>query len=216
MTNKQIQEDVMNELEWDPEVDSSEVGVAVEDGIVTLSGEVKSYAAKLAAEKAAKRVRGVKGIAQEIVVKYIGMARTDADIADAAVNAIKWNTTIPDDKVTVKVEKGWVTLEGEVEWDYQRRAAERTVEKIKGVKDVTNLITIKPRVQSSIVKGNIKRALERRADIEADNIEVETEGNNVVLRGSVGTWNEREEAQRAAWSAPGVMHVDNHLTVSYS
>ena len=214
-TDKQIQEDVMRELEWDPEIiDATDIGVAVEDGIVTLSGQVGSYWEKVAAEKAAKRVKGVTGIAQEIVVKYAGTPRTDADIADAAVGSIKWNTTVPDEKVTVKVEDGWVTLEGEVEWEYQRNAARNAVEKIKGVKGVSNLVTVKPRVQASIVKSTIKQALERAADIEAGRIEVETEGNKVTLRGKVRTWAERDEVERAAWSAPGVYSVDNRLVIA--
>ena len=213
MTDKQIQEDVMRELEWDPEVESSEIGVAVEDGIVTLNGEVDSYWTKRAAEKAAKRVKGVKGIAQEIIVAYQGMERTDTDIANAAVNSIKWNTMIPDNKITLKVEKGWVTLEGELEWEYQRKSAEHAVEKIKGVKGISNFLSIKPKIQASIVKSTIKNALERAADIEADGIEVEAEGNKVILRGKVRTWSERSEAQRAAWSAPGVFSVDNRLTI---
>lgn len=213
MTDKQIQENVMRELEWDPEVDSSKIGVSVEDCIVTLSGEVGSYWVKRAAESAVKRVKGVKGIAQEILVKYQGMERTDTDIVDAAVNSIKWNTTIPDNTVTVKVEKGWITIEGDVEWEYQRNAAETAVEKIKGVKGVNNLISIKPRIRTSIVKNAIKNALERAADIEATNIEVEADGNKIILRGTVRTWAERGEVQRAAWSAPGVLSVDNQLTI---
>lgn len=213
MTDKQIQEDVMKELGWDPEVDSAEIGVAVEDGIVTLSGEVESYWSKRAAEKAVKRVKGVKGIAQDIIVRYPGMERTDADIADAAVNSIKWNTSLPEGKVMVRVESGWVTLEGEVEWEFQRNAAEHVVEKLKGVKGVSNMITIKPKIQASIVKSTIKNALERAADIEANRIEVETDGNKVILRGKVRTWAERKEVQRAAWSAPGVYSVENYLTL---
>ncbi len=214
MTDKQIQENVMRELEWDPEVDSAEIGVAVEDGIVTLSGEVDSYWSKRAAEKATRRVRGVKGIAQDIIVQYQGMERTDADIADAAVNSIKWNTTVPDEKVVVKVEKGWVTLDGELPWHYQKSAAEQAVEKIKGVKGVDNLITVRPKVQAVIVRSAIKNALERAADIEASRIEVETEGNKVILRGKVRTWTERVEAHRAACSAPGVLIVENNLELA--
>ena len=214
MTDKDIQENVMRELEWDPEVNSSEVGVAVEDGIVTLSGQVDSYWIKKAAEKAAKRVKGVKGIAQEIAVSYLGMAPTDKDIAESAVHSIKWDTTIPDEAVTVKVENGWVTLDGEVNWHFQKVAAENVIETMKGVKGVTNLITIKPRVQASIVKSAIKTALERRADIEAEQVEVTTENNTVTLRGSVKTWSERNEIQKAAWSAPGVTRVDNQLVIA--
>ena len=214
MTDKKIQEDVMNELEWDPEVDSPKIGVAVDDGIVTLIGEVDSYWAKRAAEKAAKRVKGVKGIAQEIVVTYEGMPRTDAEVAEAVVSSIKWNTTIPDEKVKVKVEDGWVALDGELEWEYQKTAAENVAERIKGVKGVSNLILIRPRVQKPVVKTAIKNALERAADLEAERIEVETEGNKVVLRGKVRTWSERDEVQRAAWSAPGVTNVDNRLIIA--
>ena len=213
ITDKTIQEDVMLEIDWDPEVDSAEVGVAVEDGIVTLSGQVDSYWTKKAAERAAKRVRGVKGVAQDIIVKYSGMERTDTDIADAAVRAIKWNTTIPNEAVKVKVEDGWVVLEGEVSWKFQKTAAENAVEKITGVSGVSNLIAIKPKVQASIVKSTIKRALERRADIEADGIEVEAKNSTVILRGTVKTWGERAEVHKAVWSAPGVTAVENNLTV---
>lgn len=211
--DKQIQENVMQELEWDPEVDSSEIGVAVTDGIVTLSGEVGSYWTKKAAEKAAFRVKGIRGVAEDIVVKYVGMQRTDTDIADAVTRAIKWNTSIPEDSLNVKVENGRVTLEGEVPWEYQRKAAENQATRIKGVTGVSNFVTIKPRVQASIVKSTIKRALERSADIEAEGIEVDTEGNKVVLRGKVRTWSERNDVQRAAWSAPGVTDVENHLVI---
>lgn len=214
MTDKEIQENVMKELDWDPEVNSSEVGVAVEDGIVTLSGQVSSYWVKKATERAAKRVKGVKGIAQEISVAYVGMVPTDKDIAESAVHSLKWDTTIPDEAVTVKVENGWVTLEGEVNWYFQKVAAENAIETMKGVKGVNNLITVKPRVQASIVKSTIKTALERRADIEADQIEVLTENNTVTLRGNVKTWSERAEVQKAAWSAPGVTRVDNQLVVA--
>ena len=142
------------------------------------------------------------------------MPRTDADIADAAVNSIKWNTSVPEEKVRVKVENGRLTLDGEVEWAYQKDSAQDAVEIITGVKGVDNLITIKPRIQASIVKSSIKQALERAADIEAEGIEVETEGNKITLRGTARTWAERNEAQRAAWKTPGVYCVDNRLTIA--
>lgn len=211
--DKKIQEDVMQELQWDPEVNGPEIGVAVVDGIVTLSGQVDSYWTKKAAENAAKRVRGVRGIAEDIVVTYLGMERTDTDIADAIARTVKWSTSIPEEMVKVKVENGRVALEGEVTWEYQRSALENQVSKIKGVTGVSNYITIKPRVQATLVKSAIKRALERSADIEAEKIEVETEGNKVVLRGKVRTWNERGEVGRAAWSSPGVTDVENHLVI---
>lgn len=212
-SDKKIQEDVMRELDWDPEVDSEAIGVAVEDGVVTLSGQVDSYWTKKAAERATKGVKGVKGIAQEIHVRYPGMDRTDTDIAEAAVRALKWNTTIPGEAVKVKVEHGWVILDGEVHWNFQKKAAEHAVEKIKGVLGVSNLIVVKPRVQASIVKDTVRRALERRADVEADDIEVETRDSKVILRGKVKSWSERAEVQRAAWSAPGVTNVENNLTI---
>ena len=211
--DKQIQQNVISELDWDPEVDSNEIGVAVEDGVVTLSGQVGSYWTKKAAEKAAKRVTGVRGIAQDIIVTYTGMKRTDKDIADAAVHSIIWNTTIPDEAVTVKVENGWVVLDGEVDWNFQKKAAENAVERIKGVEGVSNLIVIKPKVTSSVVKSTIKQALERRAEVEASHIQIETEGSKVILRGKVKTWSERSEVQKAAWAAPGVTSVENYLVI---
>lgn len=211
--DKKIQEDVLLELEWDPEVNSSEIGVAVIDGIVTLSGQVDSYWTKKAAEDAAFRVKGVRGVAEDIVVTFIGMERTDTDIVDAVTRSIKWNTSIPDESLDVKVENGRVTLEGEVAWEYQRKAAEDQAARITGVTGVNNYIKIKPRVQASIVKNSIQRALERSAEIEADRIDVSTEGTTVVLRGKVRTWSERNEVQRAAWSTPGVDRVENHLVI---
>ncbi|HEY4513656.1 MAG TPA: BON domain-containing protein [Candidatus Paceibacterota bacterium] len=213
-TDKQIQQDVMDELEWDPEIDSSEIGVAVRNGIVTLSGQITSYAKKLAAEKAAKRIKEVKGIAEELVVKIPSHGkRTDSEIADAIVRALKWNTSIPDEKIKVKVEDGWVTLEGELNWEFQKDQAKQVVGEITGVVGIANLVTIKPRVKTDVVKGKIKEALERSADVEADRIQVEAEGSKVILKGKVRTWSEMNEVERAAWSAPGVTSVEDNMTL---
>jgi osmotically-inducible protein OsmY len=214
-SDQQIQTDVMDELKWDPILDSAEIGVAVKNGVVTLSGQVSSYAKKIAAENAVKRVRDVKGLAEEISVKLpIDGRRTDAEIAAAALNALKWNSNVPDDKITLKVENGWLTLEGQLDWQFQKDAAALAVDGIIGVKGVSCLITIKPKIEIPVVRDNIKKALERSADIEADRIIIETQGNKVTLRGKARSWSERNEVERAAWCAPGVMAVEDELVIA--
>jgi len=214
-TDEQIQADVLEELKWDTRVRPNEIGVAVKDGIVTLTGWVDSYLKKIAAEEAAHRVRGVKAVANDIEVRLpTSSERTDADLAKAALNALEWEAAIPADKLDVTVSKGWVTLKGEVEYGFQKRLAERVVERLSGVKGVTNLITVKPRLSPEDLKQNIEKALVRNAETDARRITVEVEGSKVILRGTVRSYAEKKAAEDAAWAAPGVSEVENRIVIS--
>ena len=212
--DKSVQEDVIHELDWEPVVRSTEIGVGVKDGIVTLSGVVDSHAAKRAVERAAGRVRGVRAVSSQLEVKPLGPAeRTDGDIAWAAANALAWNALVPQERVTVSVTQGWIVLEGAVERRFQKVAAEDAVADLAGVVGVTNLIAVQHAVPSPELKEEIETALRRCGDVDSGRIVVEVDGDCARLWGCVGSLAQREAAERAAWSAPGLRELSNHLTI---
>lgn len=211
-TDEQIKRDVLAELKWDARLQPNEIGVIVKDGVVTLTGWVDSYIRKWSAQEAAHHVSAVKAVANEIEVK-LATERTDADIAGAAARALEWDALVPNDKIKVAVSKGWITLEGEVEWQYQKEDAERAVRRLSGVTGVTNLITVRPRVTPTDLRRKIEDALVRSAEIDAGRISVEVRGTTAILRGTVRSFLEKQTAERAAWSAPGIAAVEDQLTV---
>jgi osmotically-inducible protein OsmY len=212
--DEQLQRDVLEELAFDPSVEAAAIGVQADDGVVTLTGNVSSFSERWAAEKAVKRVAGVLALANELQVKLPSAAkRDDTDIAKAALSAIRWHVSVPDAQLKVTVKDAWITLEGEVDWAYQRKAADNAVRHLTGVRGVTNLIVVAARVRPEDVRGKIEAALRRSADLEAKQINVEAHDGKVTLRGTVQSWAEREAVERAAWSASGVTAVDDQLTL---
>ena len=215
MTDSELKVHVQSALDWEPSVDASDIGISVDESVVTLRGNVASYAEKMAAERVALHVYGVKAIANDLAV-HLGnlFERTDTEIAHAAVAALKWNTVVPNDKITVTVANGWLTLKGAVDWQYQRDAAYRTVRDLTGVKGVTNSVTVNARVKSVDVRDKIEAAFKRSAEIDARRVNVTALDGKVILSGNVHSWFERQEAERAAWAAPGVTQVEDRLTIT--
>ena len=215
MSDKKLKQDVIDELNFEPSVDAADIGVAVEDGIVTLTGHVPTYAQKSTAEEVVRRVKGVKGIAEEIEVRPLGTGQTaDDEIAKRAVSTIGWISSIPEGAVQVKVQKGWVTLTGSVDWQYQRAAAADAVRALGGVLGVSNKIEIKEYASTADIGKRIEDALKRNAEVEAKAISIKVTGSTVILEGKVRAWSERNAAVRAAWSAPGVRSVDSRIIIS--
>ncbi len=215
MTDIGLRQNVLDALEFEPSIDASLIGVAVDNGVVTLTGHVGSYAEKLAAERAVQRVKGVRAIAQEIEVRFPEDKKTtDDEIAKRALNIIAWDAMVPEGLLKIKVQNGWITLSGDVEWNYQKTAAEESVRRLSGVKGVSNMITVRPRLDASNIKHRIEGALKRSAEIEATGIRIDVSGSKVTLQGKVHSWHERSLAESAAWAVPGVGMVEDRLVIS--
>ncbi|QXC53057.1 BON domain-containing protein (plasmid) [Agrobacterium salinitolerans] len=214
MNDNTLRQNIIDELEFEPSIDAANIGVAVDAGVATLTGHVPTYMQKASVESIVRRVKGVKGIAEEIEVRPFSANLTaDDEIAKRAVSTLKWNTVVPDDAVNVQVEKGWISLRGAVEWQYQKEAAADAVRTLTGVLGVTNWIEVKPRVSVADVKKRIEDALKRNAEVEAQKIRINVADGEVVLEGKVDAWSERQAAERAAWAAPGVRSVVDHLRI---
>jgi osmotically-inducible protein OsmY len=209
-----IQKDVMDEIKWEPALNASEIGVTVKNGIVTLSGQVDSFYKKTAAENAAKKVVGVKAVAEDIQVGISpSFKKTDTEIAEAVLNALKWHAAVQEEKIKIKVEDGIVRLEGEVEWEFERSTAKSAIEYLSGIRSVINSITLKPKLTAADIQQKINAAFIRSATIDAGKVAAEVSGGNVTLRGTVRSLAEKNDAETAAWNAPGVSNVDSRIEI---
>ncbi|ALI05114.1 BON domain-containing protein [Pseudomonas sp. FW306-02-F02-AA] len=215
MNDLSLRQTILDELEFQPDIDAANIGVAVDKGVVTLSGHVRTYAQKIAAEQAVKRIKGVRALAEEIQVRLDpGEGTADDTIATRALKIIAWSSDVPIDTIKVIVQKGWVTLEGKVDWQYQKETVERAVRKLSGVVGVDNRLTLYPRVEVADIQHRIEEALKRNAEVDAKGIHVKVDGDVVKLEGRVHLWRERQIATRAAWSVPGVRAVEDHLLIA--
>lgn len=214
MSDKQVHQDILDELDFEPRINAAHIGVAVADGVVTLTGHVKTYAEKLAAEKAVKRVKGVRAVAQDIEVRHPGDKKTaDDEIAKRALDVLRWCAVVPPNSIRIAVDKGWVTLTGNVDWQYQKIAAGDELRELSGITGIDNRIEVRPSVQPANIKRKIEAAFHRDARLDAQGIRVSIDGNRIILDGSVQSWHEREAAERAAWAVQGVISVENKLTI---
>lgn len=215
MNDLELRRDILDELEFQPHIDAAAIGVAVENGVVCLTGHVRTYAEKIAAERAVKRVKGVRAVAEEIEVRIPG----DADVADDVIasrclDVIHWNAAIAEDRIQVKVQQGWVTLEGEVDWQYQKEGAESAVCKLAGVVGINNMLIVRPKASLEDIKDRIENAMARNAELDTRHLRVTVEGTTVKLEGRVHLWRERKAAEHAAWAVPGVTNVENHILIA--
>jgi len=214
--NEELQRDVQNAIKWEPLLHAAEIGVTAKDGVITLTGTVDGYIKKVEAENAAKNVSGVKAVVEKIEINFGGYGKkNDNEIAKEVLNAYKFNWEVPEDRVKVKVENGWVTLDGQLEWNYQKEAAKKAVNTLDGVIGVTNNIIIKSETHDEVEKSDIENALERNWSIDDQDISVKVSGNKVTLNGTVESFYQKDEAERIAWNAPGVWSVDNELVIEY-
>ena len=215
-TNEELQKDVQDAIKWEPLLNAAEIGVTAKDGVVSLTGVVDNYSKKLEAETAAKSVAGVKAVVEKIEIKFSNsLSKSDAEIANEVLTALKSNWAVPSDKIKVKVENGWITLEGELSWNFEKEAAKRVVNYLTGVKGVTNSITIKSESHDAIEKKDVEKALARNWSINTQDVTVKVSGTKVTLTGSVSSWYQKDEAGRIAWNTPGIWNVDNELVVEY-